>query len=364
MDVSKTVNVPEAHPGDTITYTISYSAYGVPATNVTIYDFLPAGVQLLSTDPPYETYLNGVITFHDDYVDSSVETITISVLVFGGYEQLYNHAVVSVECVTPTHVSLLTEVIQPVEPPSFTPLLTKTGYPMVYAGGELVYTLRCENTSYTTIEDIEVVDVLPTGSLLISSSPAADAVTAPTMHWAVGDLEPGEVWETVITVTAPSYAGFITNTALVDAYGSVMTQTLFSTRVVTEAGVLQVDKEANLTYVPVGDDIVYTISYSNEGERTATNVVLTDTLPNDIIVKNANPAPTSITSERGIWEIGSLDPGESGQITLTVTVAGEPDRELYNVVHITGDDLTFPDQAETSTLVWYSLIFPYMLRVY
>jgi uncharacterized repeat protein (TIGR01451 family) len=141
-----------------------------------------------------------------------------------------------------------------------------------------------------------------------------------------------------------------------------MTQTLFATRVVTAAGVLQVSKEAYPEKVPIGDEIVYTITYSNSGNHVATDVVLTDTLPADIVVTGYNPTPTSITSEQGVWELGSLEPGESGQITVTATVIGEPNRLLHNTVHIAGDELTFPAYTELLTpvrewLMYFPLVF-------
>ena len=363
LALDKTVDDEEPSPGDVITYTLSYSASQAPATDVTIYDFLPAGVQLISTDPAYDAYIDGVVIFHDEYVGTEVETVTICVRVLGGYDQLYNHAVVSAECVTPTHASLLTEVIQPSEPATGTLRLTKTGSSLVFVGGELVYTLRCENVGYTTVEDIQVIDVLPTGSGLMETYPPADAVTSPTVQWSVGSLEPGEIWESVITVTAPSYAGVVTNTAFADASSTVMTQTLFATRVVTAAGVLQVSKEAYPQEVSTGGEIVYTITYRNAGNRVATGVVLTDTFPADIVVTGYSPTPTSITSERGVWELGSLEPGESGQIIITATVIGEPNRLLHNTVRITGDEFTFPAFTELLTPVREWMIYlPLVLR--
>jgi uncharacterized repeat protein (TIGR01451 family) len=363
LALDKAIDDEEPSPGDVVTYTLSYSASGAPATDVTIYDFLPAGVQLISTDPAYESYIDGVVIFHDEYVGTEVETVTICVRVLGGYDQLYNHAVASAECVTPTHVSLLTDIVQPSEPTTSTLRLTKTGSPLVFVGDELIYTLHCENIGYTTIEGVQVIDVLPTGSGLLETSPPADAVTSPTVQWSVGNLAPGEVWESTITVTAPSYASIVTNTAFADAISTVMTRTLFATRVVTAAGVLQVSKEAYPEEVPMGNEVVYTISYSNDGNRVATGVILTDTFPADIIVTGYSPTPVSITSERGVWELGSLQPGESGQITITATVIGEPNRLLHNTVHITGDELTFPAYTELLTPVreWLRY-FPLILR--
>jgi uncharacterized repeat protein (TIGR01451 family) len=142
-----------------------------------------------------------------------------------------------------------------------------------------------------------------------------------------------------------------------------MTHTLFATNVVTDAGILRVRKEAHPTEVFVGDTITYTISYSNEGNQMATGVVLTDTFPADIDVTGYNPSPTSITSERGVWELGSLTPDGSGQIVITAIIRGDSGRWLHNSVHITGDGATFPGSTDLFTWVQERLIYlPIVLR--
>jgi uncharacterized repeat protein (TIGR01451 family) len=351
LSLTKTVDNDTPSPGDVITYTLSYSASVAPASDVVLYDFLPAGVQLLSTDPPFSSHSDGTVVFNDADAGTEIESVTIRARVLGGYERLYNHAVVAAECATPTHTSLLTYVVEPLEPPLSALRLTSTGYPLVFVGGELVYTLRCENIGHTTIDGTQVIDVLPTGAVLMNASPMADAITTPTVQWSVGNLGPGAVWESTITVTAPSYVGTVTNTVFADAYSTVMTQTLFATRVVTAAGILQVSQEAYPARVPVWDDVVYTLTYTNAGNRAATGIVLTDTFPADIAVIAYDPAPVSITPERGVWELGSLAPGEWRQVIITATVGGAPDRLLHNLTCIAGDEYTFPAQSELFTPV-------------
>jgi uncharacterized repeat protein (TIGR01451 family) len=288
--------------------------------------------------------------------------VTIRVLVLAGYEKIYNYAILTADYAAVVHTSLLTNITQPSSFPS-TLRVTKAGYSYVLSGGELVYTLRCENVGNSTVENVQVVDVLPTNTVLMNTSPTADSVIPPIVKWSVGSLGPGQAWQSIITVTAPSYTGIITNTALVDASSTVMTQTLFATRVVTDGGVLQVSKVAQPTEVFVDNEIVYTLTYWNSGSRVATGVILTDTFPADIVVTGYGPAPTSITPERGVWELGSLNPGESGQVTITATVIGEADRLLHNTVDITGDELTFPGHTELLTPVRERLMYlPLVLK--
>lgn len=362
LALDKSIDNEAPNASDIVTYALAYSASESPATNVQLYDFLPAGVQLLSTDPPFTSYADGVIVFDDALVGSEIETVTIRALVLEGYERLHNHAVIVAQCAEPARASSLVSVVGPSTPPAVL-RLTKTGYSAVLSGDDLVYTLQCENVGSTTIDHVKMIDVLPPDLAVSGVSPAASSITPPVVQWSVGSLAPGEIWESTITVTAPAQTGIITNTAFADAYSAAMTHTLFATHVVTEAGILRVEKEADPTEVFVGDTITYTITYSNKGNQTATGVVLTDTFPANIDVTGYTPSPTSITSEQGVWELGSLDPDESGQIIVTAVIRGESGRWLHNVVHITGDGDIFPGNTDLRTRVQERLVYlPIVLR--
>lgn len=347
-------------PGDVITYTLTYSGTnaGSRAFNVRLYDFLPAGVQFLSADPPATSYADGVLLFADDSVDDVNETVTVQALVLEGYARLYNHALVAADGVTPTHTSLLSLVTQPLTPlPKLH--LAKTGYSVALAEGELPYTLRCQNTSLITASDVRVIDVLPTGSTLVSASTPPDVESLPMLRWSIGDLGPGDSWQTVVTATAPSYRGVISNTLIGVEQGGVMTQTFFATQVVTPAKILRVTKTASALEVDVGDELVYTLDYWNDGNLPADDVLLTDTLPIDVAVTGTDPSVTSLTSEWAVWDLGTVDAGESGRIVITVTVEGSGGRILHNVVDVAGppEPDSFPGHAELFTPVRLSFIY-------
>jgi uncharacterized repeat protein (TIGR01451 family) len=360
LALDKTINNDAPQPNSEIIYTLAYSATnpGSQAFNVWLYDFLPAGVQFVSANPSPASYANGVLLFAAPSVEANTVVVTVRARVLEGYEQLYNHALVVADGVTPTHASLLTSVTQP-----FGRLhLIKMGYSYVLVNDELVYILRCENTGDALVDDVTLVDVLPTGLPLIDASPAPDVVTLPLLQWSLGQLNPGEIRTVVVTTTAPTFAGVITNTALADTRQSVMTQTVFSTQVITEGAILRVTKKGSAPVVGVGDELVYTLRYENRGNLTATGVVLTDTFPSDISVDGVYPPAASLTDQQGVWNLGSLAPFATGKIVITTTVGGSPARTLHNVVDITGPD-SFPGYAELNTQVRCSRLYlPLVMR--
>jgi len=350
LALDKTVDNDAPESNSEITYTLSYSTTnpGSQVFNVRLYDFLPAGVQFLSSSPPATTHTNGVLLFTVPSANTATLTATVRVRVLEGYEQLYNHALMVADKITPTHASLLTNVEQP---PTWL-RLTKTGYPVALVSDTLAYNLRCENTSSITVTDVMIVDVLPTGLPLVAASPLPDEMTLPILRWSLGDMGPGEIRTVAVTTTAPASAGVITNTALADARQRVMTQTMFATQIVTEAAILRVTKEGSAPVVDLGDELVYTLRYENAGNQPATGVVLTDTFPSDIADIEALPPAASLTLQRGIWPlVGPLNPGGSGEIVITATVRGKADRTLHNEVDITAQPVSFPGHAELDTYV-------------
>lgn len=115
IGLRKTVDNSAPVSGGQITYTLTYSnTTGSQASNVRLYDFLPAGVQLVSTYPAAESYSDGVLLFTAPSVGPGTgnHTVTVRVNVLGGYAQLYNHALIMADNITPTYVSLLTSVTQ------------------------------------------------------------------------------------------------------------------------------------------------------------------------------------------------------------------------------------------------------------
>lgn len=352
LHVAKTVDNDSPQPGETIEYTLTYSATstsGHPspqAYNGKLYDFLPAGVAYMSSSPPAD-HENGRLLFDVGVVGPTEETATVQARVLEGYERLHNYALLVADGVTPTHDSLLTTV-EP--PPTLWLNLTKTGHTAVLTNSQLVYTIRCENPSDITVNDVTIIDVLPTGVSFEGASPPPDTTgTLPVLTWSLGDMGTLESRTIVITTTSPALTGVITNVAMADARQRVMTHTLFATQVISEGAILYLTKQGSATKVDVGDELVYTLQYENIGNQTATGAKLTDTLPADVAVTDIYSTATLILPQPPgilVWDIGQvLTNTPAGKIVITVTVAGDWNRTLHNVADITAPG-SFPGHAE------------------
>ncbi len=361
LAITKHANLAAPEAGDVLVYTLAYSntVPGSQAFNVRLYDLLPAGVQFISASPAPVSFDGQVLLFTAPSVgpETTEHQVTVRVRVLDGYAQLVNYAVVTADGITPTYAALST----PVTPPPPWLLLAQDGYSVVLTNQELVYTLSCENSSAVTVDEVTVVDVLPGGVTLIDAEPSPDVSTPPTLRWTVGSLAPGAVWRAVITATAPSSAGEITNVALADGQQRLMTQTMWSTEVMTQAAILRVDKTASTTEVDLGDELVYTIHYWNDGNGPASAVLLTDTLPAGWTVGATSHPPSSVLSGQLVWQLDVLEPGETDTLVVTATVGGYGGRTAINAVDIAAAPDAFGDHAEAET--WVRYLWLYLPRV-
>ncbi len=94
-----------------------------------------------------------------------------------------------------------------------------------------------------------------------------------------------------------------------------------------DAPQLSISKTDGRTSIPQGSTIEYTIVYTNEvGAATATDVVITDTLPSGLdigtLAFTSDPDLGNPTNEGNAygWSLGDLAGGESGIITITADI--------------------------------------------
>lgn len=85
---------------------------------------------------------------------------------------------------------------------------------------------------------------------------------------------------------------------------------------------LEITKNVDKTFLELGEEITYTLNYRNNTSNELTGVVIKDPLTqqnqNYLTFVSASPSPTS---GNDTWNIGSLGPNQSGQITIRAKVS-------------------------------------------
>ncbi|MDJ0836943.1 MAG: CARDB domain-containing protein [Acidobacteriota bacterium] len=104
----------------------------------------------------------------------------------------------------------------------------------------------------------------------------------------------------------------------------------------------------NMAAVPF-EDIVFTITVTNDGPDDATEVEVTDLLPGGLSYTSHIASTGSYTPGNGLWAVGNLAAGVSATLELTVEV--QPTGLKENVAEVTGVEEGDPDSSPDNGLI-------------
>jgi len=152
------------------------------------------------------------------------------------------------------------------------------------------------------------------------------------------------------TTFTPEYSG----TATIQAtYSPAITDTTGS--ITVTAPVLSLTKQEGVDPVEAGALLTYTIIYSNTGNAAATNLVITETLDNNLSFVSSEPTPSGGTGHVRTWTISQLDPDGPHQIVITASVESPlPNGTVLTSTTQMNSDQTDPVVASTVTTTVHS----------
>ncbi|HEX7152053.1 MAG TPA: hypothetical protein VF618_11245, partial [Thermoanaerobaculia bacterium] len=245
-----------------------------------------------------------------------------------------------------------------VPPPS---LIKTANVSEVTVGGVVTFTLTVSNPTSSPITVTSISDILPTGFQYASTgagtlgapstSPTAGATGTITWTFPSAVVPASSTRTLIFNATAPAITGTYTNRATAATSYSPLTSNLLQIGV--GAPRLTIAKAANVPSANPGDNVTFTITYSNDSTVTATNAVITDTLPAGLIFVSS---PTGVHAAGTItWNVGTVAPG-SGPFSVSFvaqvanpypTLAAIP---LVNTASIDSDQ-TAPANASSSTYI-------------
>ena len=191
------------------------------------------------------------------------------------------------------------------------------------SGGSLAYYLHMGNRStangWNTQGSVLITDTLPTGLTYNGSTWGPVLVEGQIIVWDVGNMGAG--WDGGMLVYAT-----ITNTAQIgDAFtnGAVIASTnpadvdlnsvdnISSYTFTLMAPQFEINKHVDGSLV-AGSLVTYTLSVTNTGNLTGTNVQINDTVPSDLIFSNSNGWMWDGSAV--YWTLAQLAPQESVQV--------------------------------------------------
>jgi uncharacterized repeat protein (TIGR01451 family) len=201
-----------------------------------------------------------------------------------------------------------------------TPALSveKTAAAEIQVGKETSFQVRIRNTGPVAAHDLIVLDRVPRGTRFVNANPQATEAPDGQLMWQLGSLAPGA--ETTVTMQVlPISEGEIGSVA------QVLFQTHASVRTICTRPELTV-KHVGPAKVLIGETVLLDITISNPGSGAATGVVLEENIPEGL---------THAAGRELEYEVGTLKPGESRRLQLTLKAA-KPGI-IENTIYVRGD---------------------------
>jgi uncharacterized repeat protein (TIGR01451 family) len=208
--------------------------------------------------------------------------------------------------------------------------------PTVTPGQSITYTVSYTNDGSATAFGATITDTVPDHTLFDAdaSTPGwscpSGAPPGTPCSYAVGDLETGQngTLTFVATVTNPLPAGVqaVTNEARVASQRGFSITTVITTPVLAHAE-LVVSKSDGVTKFRPGDNLTYTITLHNTGNKGSSGITLTDELPHHttFVVGSASDGGTyDPTTREIIWPLVSLLPAERSLSRTFQVIVDDP----------------------------------------
>src|SRR5262249_33945410 len=301
-----TVSNPRPNVGDTIAYTVTAANHGPnDATGVTLTDLLPAGLTFVSSSAgaAYDS-TTGLWTV-GTIADGGNAVLTVLATV-AGPQPLLNTATIShADQFDPDPNNNTAGVLE--TPQQADLAVSKTvNKPTPNVGDTITYTVRLTDTGSDPATGVTVLDNLPTGLTYLSSTASQGSYDPTTGVWTVGDLDTRTInAPLVLTVTARVDSTNVPpNTATIsqaDQFDPNLANNRATSPVDPQQADVSIVKIVNDPTPNVGEVVTYTLTVSDNGPSTATNVRATDLLPAGLTFVSATPSQGSYDPTTGIW---------------------------------------------------------------
>jgi uncharacterized repeat protein (TIGR01451 family) len=232
----------------------------------------------------------------------------------------------------------------------------KTAVPAtVIAGERLTYTIVVTNNGPAPATSVQVVDYLPTGLDLVSTTPS-QGLCQIDLTCDLGDIAiGGNATVTIVVDVHSDQLAPLTNIARVSASNPDTivgnNEATVITPVDTEA-FLVIDKTANPYVVTPGGPLSYEIVVSNNGPSDARNVVVTDTLPAELVGPVFSASQGSCIGN--VCSLGTIPAGEDATISIIGSVAAGVTAPFTNTAELSASTTnTNPvTTASVRVVVW------------
>lgn len=379
VTMTKAVDKNYADIGDTLTYTVAFTGTGnTNANNVIFTDVIPTGTTFVlnsltidgstqvGANPANGVNIGSIATGTTKSVSFQVvvNTIPASNVVSNGSSASYQYTVNPSQ--SPIMKNISSNVVTTQINNANLTLTKSTNKQFATIGETISYTILITNSGNTAANNVQLTDPLPNGTILTLGSVTLNGVLQNVdslVALPIGTIPGGATFTlsfqvTVINITAQNpiinnaFASYIytVNPSLPPTSKTANSNSVTST---IRLANLHANKSVSQTFAEVGDVLTYTFALTNDGNVTANNVLLSDSIangtsfvPNSVIVNGVTQpgaTPASIN-------IGSINANTTITASFQILITSIPNpNPILNSASISYNFIVDPNASPVST---------------
>lgn len=356
LSLSKTVSVTNATEGEPIYFTIVLgNTSSSVASNVTLRDWLPPGLDFIGAVqglPPVQVAEN-TLSWEFPLLSAGEHQELVILTVPTAHGSWSNRAEAQVLGFAPVDVSCLFQVQSTNSPLTnvFELQLTKSASAVETAvGNQVTFLLSLANSGAWPVPKAVVQDLLPASlQFLAATENGFPAMFDPiTGHWTVESFIPGEI-RTLVLDTFVLLPGWLTNSAVLisptnTGPNTVPNAVAFLNALAPAKADLAVVKFGDPNLVGIDQSLTNIIRIGNHGPDDSKDIVVKDTLPKGVTLRNFGVPNGTIFDEKTLeWKIPTLTTGTF--LELWIATTAKTALATTNVVEITARSVPDPDKT-------------------
>ncbi len=314
--------------GQAVTFVVTARNNGPDnATNINIQNILPGLTGLTATPGTGTTYnsATGVWTI-PSLKNGSIITLTLSGLAGTNMAGLNTTNIATVTNQTEYDPTPATNTSAKVYTKLVDIRITQTtNIPDVKVGSDVIFRITVTNHGPDTATTLRIADLLPYGVNYRSNVRSTGTYSSSTGVWSITTLNRGASATLNITArpnatTANSWVTNWANQTSQTEYDPVLDKVNASVYVYNNkanVALSQTVNGASNATVNVGDTVTFVVTARNNGPDTATNVLISDLIPEGLTDVLVTTQGGSYNSTNRVWTITSLINGNTASLTIT-----------------------------------------------
>ncbi|MDD5751371.1 MAG: DUF11 domain-containing protein, partial [Candidatus Peribacteraceae bacterium] len=326
--------------GGTVQYVLTARNLGPDsATNVTVTDAIPSGLTFNAAQSDALCAQNGsnVVCTLSSLASGNLRSFVVTFNIPSSFTcnaQIQNSATISSATTDPLSSNNTSQTVSTTascQSQTADLSIIKSGPSSVTPGNSLTYTLTASNAGPDTATNVKVLDNIPSGlTFQTSGSDSACAQSGSTVQCTHASLTSGQNKAFTVVFAVPSSQtcnSTITNVAtitssLADANTANNVSQILTTATCTSTQAdLSITKSGPST-VNQGGTITYTVTATNAGPGTATNVVIADVVPSGLTFQTSgSDSSCHLNGTSVLCDNFSLASGQSKTVNIAFAVS-------------------------------------------